>query len=473
MSGSSRIDTSPDGVARHYSPTSWPCGSGAETASPCVSAKVPGLRSESAPPICAITRWLGIEWQGRGGPTVTEPIRRGFGSRLIDLLLGDEECRTSRVTYDPGGVHAISAVTVDGRVGVADVHSYLVNRLTGEWTTSYGSLDPLGVLDLERFQVDAGLVDRLGLAASHFATPHPPGALMGKIRPEIAEALGLVPGLPVVAGLGDGQAAGLGVGITRPGEAYLNLGTGIVSGTFSASYRTDRAFRTMTGGIPGSYLLETFFGGGTYNINWFVEKFSDIGTRPFGLDLSPERILQAAAADLPAGADGLIALPYLSGVLTPYWDSNARGVLFGLTARHGKAHLYRAVLEGLALEQRLSTLGAEAVLGTRTGMFRLMGGGSRSPLWCQIIADVLDRPVEIAREAEATCLGAGMLAAAGAGLFDSIEEAAANMSASGDSYRPRSLETARYDRMYDVYKDLYPALRAHFARLKDVLDDFR
>lgn len=360
---------------------------------------------------------------------------------------------------------------LDATARVADVHSYLVNRLTGEWASSWGSVDPLGVLDLERFAYAPELIEPLGLSEAQFPELHAPGSVLGRVRRAVAEDLGLPVGLPVVAGLGDGQAAGLGVGITRPGEAYLNLGTGIVSGTFSAEYRTDRAFRTMTGGVPGTYLFETFFGGGTYNVTWFTERFSDIGPRPFGLDLSPEKILEAAAEALPAGAEGLMALPYLTGVLTPYWDSDARGVFFGLSPRHGKAHLYRAVLEGLALEQKLSTTGAEAAHGTRTERFRLMGGGTRSALWCQIMADVLDRPVEIAGEAEATCLGAGMLAAAGAGLFDGVEAAAKAMSAGGRIYRPDPAQSARYARIFDLYKDIYPALRPHFSRLKDVMHE--
>ena len=361
--------------------------------------------------------------------------------------------------------------TLDSTVRVADVHSYLVHRLTGEWANSWGSVDPLGVLDLETFALDPDLIGALGLPTDAFPAVHAPGTVLGTLRRNVAELLGLTAGLPVIAGLGDGQAAGLGVGITRPGEAYLNLGTGIVSGTFSDVYRTDRAFRTMTGGVPGTWLIETFFGGGTFNVTWFTERFSGIGAQPFGLDLSPESILEAAAANLPAGAEGLLALPYLTGVLTPYWDSNARGVLFGLGPHHGKAHFYRAILEGLALEQRLSTTGAEAAMGTRTGRFRLMGGGTRSRLWCQILADVLERPVEIAHESEATCLGAGMLAAAGAGLFPTIQAAADAMSLGGQVYDPNPAQASRYSRLYDVYKDIYPALRNQFTRLKEVVDD--
>lgn len=399
----------------------------------------------------------------------TEEVEN-FGTDAVHRTTGKPP-NTATSWYKLLWLRAHEPRILESTARVADVHSYLVNRLTGEWATSWGSVDPLGVLDLESFALDAGLVDQLGLTKDQFPTVHAPGAILGELKRDVADLLGLPPGLPVVAGLGDGQAAGLGVGITKPGEAYLNLGTGMVSGTFSADYKTDRAFRTMTGGVPGTYLIETFFGGGTYNVTWFTENFSGIGNQPFGLNLSPERILEAAAADLPAGSEGLLALPYLAGVLTPYWDSNARGVLFGLNPRHGKAHMYRAILEGLAFEQRLSTTGAEAVMGAATEKFRLMGGGTQSALWCQIVADVLERPVEIAGEAEATCLGAGMLAAAGVGLFDSVAEAADAMSGGGRLYQPNPEQTVKYDRLFEVYKEIYPALRGQFEHLKDVMHE--
>ena len=126
---------------------------------------------------------------------------------------------------------------------VVDVHSYITQRLTGEWRTSYGSVDPLGVLDLRDFALSDALIGAVGLRREQFPELYAPGEVLGSLRPDVTELLGLKAGLRVVAGLGDGQAAGLGVGITGPGEAYLNLGTGIVSGGFSADYVTDRADR--------------------------------------------------------------------------------------------------------------------------------------------------------------------------------------------------------------------------------------
>lgn len=352
---------------------------------------------------------------------------------------------------------------------VAEVHAYLVHRMTGLWRTSHGSVDPLGVLDMRSFTLDVDLLAQVGLQPDQIPEIHAPGTVLGGLLDEVAERMGLTPGLPVVAGLGDGQAAGLGAGITGPGAAFLNFGTGMVSGTFSAEYRWGNEFRTMSGALPGTYMPETFIGGGTLNVAWFVERLSDIPARPFGLDVSPEQVLEAAAARIAVGSDGLLALPYLTGALSPYWDGNARGLFFGLSAQHGKAHLYRAMLEGLAMEQRLSTGGVERALGASIECFRAMGGGSRSPLWCQIMADVLRRPVEVSHETETTCLGAGMLAAVGAGLHANLFEAASSMSGVGQTFRPHEPTCAAYDPFYEIYLQLYPRLRDSFAQLQAVL----
>jgi xylulokinase len=352
------------------------------------------------------------------------------------------------------------------RVGkVVDVQAFLVHRLTGEWATSWASADPLGLVDMASFDYHDGLLDAVGLRRSQLSELHPPGSVLGHLTSEVASELGLAKRLPVVAGVGDGQSAQLGTGITAPGRAYLNLGTGIVSGTFSSDYSYGVEYRTLSAAVPGAYDLETFMGGGTYNINWFVERFSGLDSRVLGLELTPEQVLETAAAQLPPGADGLLALPYWAGALTPYWDYNARGVLLGMTGVHGKSHVYRALLEGIAYEQRLLTSGAEKVLEAPVEELIVLGGGSRSSVWCQILADIMQRRVDVVREAESTCLGSGMLAAAAVGVHDSIPAAAAAMSGTGKHFEPDPTTGAIYDRLYEVYRDIYPAMRPLFARL--------
>ena len=354
------------------------------------------------------------------------------------------------------------------RVGkVVDLHGFVVQRLTGQWVTATASADPLGLVDLSAARYDEGLLAACGLGLEHMADLVEPGVVIGPLLDEVADKLGLAHGTLVVAGAGDGQAAQLGTGITGPGTAFLNLGSGIVSGTVSTAYSYAREYRTLFAATPGRYSLETFMGGGTFNLTWFVERFSAVDPRALGLDVSAESILETAASQLPPGAEGLLVLPYWTGALTPYWDHDAKGVILGLTGIHGKSHVYRALLEGIAFEQRFLTDGLEAVLEDPIERLVVLGGGSRSSVWCQIIADVLQRPVEVVREPESTCLGAGMLAAAAVGLHGSIEEAAAAMSGTSRRHEPVRRSAAAYDRLFAVYRDIYPSLAPLFARLAE------
>ena len=227
-----------------------------------------------------------------------------------------------------------------------------------------------------------------GSAASSVPALSPPGEVIGEVSASAAEQLGLPAGLPVVGGAGDGQAAGLGANATQPGQAYLNLGTAVVAGTVSTRYAWDRAFRTLTGAVPGTYAMETLLQGGTYTVNWFLERIATLDAPSLGLGLRDVDLLEAAAARLTPGAEGLLLVPYLASAQTPYWDPAARGVLFGLAGHHGKQHIYRALIEGIAFEQRLACEAMEPRLEQPIDVLLTTGGGSRSALWRQIVADV-------------------------------------------------------------------------------------
>ena len=350
---------------------------------------------------------------------------------------------------------------------VLDVHAFLVHRLTGEWRTSWACADPLGLLDMRSFEWSDEVLGEVSLERDLLPELSAPGSVVGELDEGVAREVGLPPGLPVVGGAGDGQAAGLGANITEAGRAYLNLGTALVSGTYSDDYAWGREFRTLSGPIPGTYVPETLLRGGTYTIDWFVENFGGVRAAELGLDLSAEEILEAAASQVPPGAEGLLLLPYLNASSTPHWDSQARGVLFGLRGAHKKAHVYRAVLEGLAYEQRLETEAMEKSLGQPVERFFAMGGGSRSPLLCQMMADVTGRSVTSCQEVETTCLGAGMMALAAVDGSD-LRDVAAAMSGEGASYEPNEQRADFYDRIYnDVYKELYPRLSALFPALAE------
>ncbi len=341
-----------------------------------------------------------------------------------------------------------------------DVHAFLVWRLSGRCATSLACADPLGLVDMVARDWSDPLLSLAGLRREHMPELVGPGEVIAQLSPTAAEALGLPAGLPLVAGAGDGQSAGLGAGIVDSKSAYLNLGTAIVSGVLAKDYHCDLAFRTLFAAAPGSYLLETDLHGGTFTVNWLIERLLK---RDEGFDQVLAELEQGAAA-LPVGAAGLMLLPYWSGVMNPYWDADASGLLLGLRGHHQAEHLFRALLEGIAFEQRLHTSGVEQAAGPIEELV-VMGGGAKSALWCQILADVMNKPVVRSASPEATALGAGMLAAVAAGLHPDIPTAAAAMSARGQRFVPGENQS-RYEALYsEVYQHLFPALRKHMTTL--------
>jgi sugar (pentulose or hexulose) kinase len=339
---------------------------------------------------------------------------------------------------------------------VVDVHAFLVHRLTGMWRTTTACADPLGLIEMERGDWSDDLLARVGLDRERVPTLLAPGDVIGEVSAGAADELGLPAGLPVVGGAGDGQSAGLGANATQPGHAYLNLGTAVVAGTISEQYAWHRAFRTLIGAVPGTYAMETLLQGGTYTVNWFLERIAMLDAPSLGLGLRDVDLLEAAATRLGPGAEGLLLVPYLASAQTPYWDPAARGILFGLAGHHGKEHIFRAIIEGIAFEQRLAFEEMEPQLDQPIEVLLTTGGGSRSSLWRQIVADVTGKAVVACREVETTSLGAGMHAAAAVGWHGSLLAAAEAMSGVGARHTPSASTATRYDELFAVYRELYP-----------------
>ena len=187
------------------------------------------------------------------------------------------------------------------------------------------------------------------------------------------------------------------------------------------------------------------------------------------LPLSAEEMLEAAAAKLEPGASGLMLVPYWNGVMSPYWDPAASGITIGWTGAHSRVHLYRAILEGIAFEQRLAGDGMMEALGQPFTEYVTMGGGSRSSLWCQILADITGVPILRSGTTEATCLGAGILAAVAAGWYSDAYRAAEVMTRVTDQFTPNPEAQARYEPLYsEVYKPLFPTIQPLVDRLGEL-----
>ncbi len=354
-----------------------------------------------------------------------------------------------------------------------DVHAYLIWRLTGCFRTSWGCADPMGLFDMRENRWSEEILAGIGLQPDRLPEAFPPGAILGAIANGPAEACHLPRGLPVVAGLGDGQSTGLGINITQPGECYLSLGTSIVSGAFSDVYATSRAFRTMYGGVLGTYVLETVLLGGAYTIKWFVDNFADPEQAARSPATPAQTVMDAEARKISAGAQGLMLVPYWNSAMNPYWDAAASGIMVGWRGIHRRAHMYRAILEGAAFEQRLHTTGVEQALGQQISRYIAVGGGARNDLWCQIIADITGKPVHRARSPEAAALGAGILAASALGGSSNVRQAALAMVHIDPAFfSPDDARHRYYSRLYeDVYVHLFPAVQTYLDRLTQITAD--
>lgn len=335
---------------------------------------------------------------------------------------------------------------------VGDVHAVLAHRLTGRWATATQSADTLGLFDLRRLDWSPELLALAGVRADQLPALVPAGEAISPLLPDVAADLGLPGPVPLVAGIGDGQAAGLALGATRPGVAYLNLGTSMVMGVQSPRYLTDDAFRTLAGVPAGQYTLETVLNAAAYLATWTRETFGGSAT---------VAEMEAAAAQVAPGAEGLLVLPYWNAAQTPYWDPLARGAVVGWHGRHTPAHLYRAVLEGVAFELRLHLERLEAATGRRVEHLRAVGGGARSALWVRIVADVVQRPVRVCSAGEVSAAGAAVLAHA----FLTGGDPTAVGEPAGTEVAPDPAAGEGYARLADVHRRLYPGLRDVFADL--------
>lgn len=343
--------------------------------------------------------------------------------------------------------------TMDATVRVVDVHAALAHALVGRWVSSTASADSLGLFDVREATWSPELLDLVGLSPDRLPDLVPPGTVLDPLLPGVTADLGLGSHVRLVAGLGDGQAGGLGAGATDPGTAYLNLGTAVVLGAQAHEYRPSRAYRTLVSGIPGQLTLETFISSGTYLPAWFRARFG----RP-ELAGRPDPDLEAAAAALPPGSEGLLTVPYWNAAQTPHWDADACGATVGWHGGHGPAHVYRSLMEGIALEIAAQVDGIEEATGQRLERVVLMGGGSRSALWRQIVADVLGRPLVLAGGEEVSALGAAVVAMAALGVHDGPVAASRAMTSHGEQVVPDDAAHQRYLALTPAYRSLYASL---------------
>ena len=344
---------------------------------------------------------------------------------------------------------------------ICDVHSYTTWKLTNAFKTSWASADPLGLFDVKNKRWSPLILGALDLTEKHFPRAFRPGTILGRVSHEASQLTGLSTDTPVVAGGGDGQAAGLGANALTPQDAYLNLGTAVVAGVYGKRYRTSKAFRTMSSCCDKGYYYECSLRAGTFAVDWFIRKVLKVDPSTQS-DIYEH--LEREAREVSAGSEGLLHLPYLCGVMNPYWDIHVRGAFVGLSSFHSRGHMYRAILEGIAFEQLFAINTVEKSIGTKVREFVAIGGGAANDLWCHIFADITGRNIRIPANTEASALGAAIAASVGAGWYGSFREAANGMTGVRKVIQPEMHNHRMYQQLFAAYKKIYPSLKKWHAR---------
>jgi len=333
---------------------------------------------------------------------------------------------------------------------------YLRLRLTGEHATDVADASGTLLFDVRQRKWSSEMLDHAELDKSLLPHVYESPEITGRVSAEGATATGLHEGTPVVAGAGDQAAGAVGMGIVEAGAVSATIGTSGVVFAATARPALDRLGRvhTFCHAVPGRWHVMGVTQAAGLSLHWFRDRFgagTADGTDPY------ERLI-AEAAMAPAGADGVLWAPYLMGERTPHLDPRARAALVGLTASHTRAHIIRAILEGVAFSLR-DTLTIFREMNVPVETIRLGGGGARSTLWQQIQADVYGHGVEIVEAEEGAAYGAALLAGVGGRAWASVDEACATAVRIRTRIKPEPQSARLMDERYQSYQMIYPALR--------------
>ena len=345
---------------------------------------------------------------------------------------------------------------------------YIRYKLTGKYVSDVSDASGMGLLNVRERTWSKEILEDLEIDPELLPDLVESVEISGYLTEQVASELSLIPGIPVVGGAGDNAAAAIGVGVIKDGTGFTTIGTSGVVFVHSSEPSTDAEGRvhTFCSAVPNEWHLMGVTLAAGSSLQWFRNRFcqaeQEIADQR-GVDVY--QVMDEMAESVQPGSDKLLFLPYLSGERTPHLDPNARGVFFGLSTIHEKAHLIRSVLEGVAfsLNDCLSVL---RELNVDAELMMLTGGGAASPLWQKIIADIFDCTMNTCKSNQGPSLGAAILAGVGAGIFTDLDDGCRKVIQLKNTVNPT--ESDFYQNYYQVYQDIYPALKKQYESLATI-----
>ncbi|MGC9324140.1 MAG: FGGY-family carbohydrate kinase [Desulfomonilia bacterium] len=351
------------------------------------------------------------------------------------------------------------------------VSGWFVYRLTGEFKDSVGMVTGMWPLDYKKLAWHSlGMAyEAFGLERDHMVDVFTPDTVLGHITAHASQETGLPEGLPVVVGAGDKQSELLGAGAIDPSVGVISYGTATCMEVITRKYVTDKTLRFFTwpAALPHAWDIEAFIFRGFWMVTWFKQEF---GLREAQeaekRGVAPEVIFDEVIKDIPPGSMGLMLQPYWTPMV---YSKYAKGSIIGFGDVHTRAHIYRAILEGIGYELRRLYEIVHAKTGVTLQEIRVGGGGSRSDVAVQIASDIFNLPVSRMETSEICTLGAAIDAAVGCGMYPSFEEAVTSMVRKGRTFEPVEENRRVYDDLYQgVYKKTYSVLEPLYEKIASV-----
>ena len=341
---------------------------------------------------------------------------------------------------------------------------YVRFRMTGEKAMDVADGAGTAMMEVGKKRWADAVLKKLGIDPALLPPLVESAAVAGTLTRKAARETGLPEGTPIVAGAGDQPAGATGAGVIEEGQLMVSIGTSgvLFAPTRRAKLDPTLALATFDHAVPGrSYLMGCILSAGGA-LQWYRNELCELErSKARRTKRDPYDLLLEEAAKVPIGAEGLQFLPYLMGERSPHNNPNARGAFIGLTVRHTKAHMTRAVVEGVTFALR-DCLEAIRHLEIDVREVRATGGGARSPFWMQMLADVLGMPVRCVDSPEGPALGAAILAGVGTGAYPDFKTASKRAVRLGASYRPKARARREYEPVYREFTGLYPALKEYF-----------
>ena len=349
------------------------------------------------------------------------------------------------------------------------INGYINYRLTDVYTldSAHAALLQLREYGTDRWSLD--LCEACGVDLAQLPPVYPGHHVQGEVTEAAAAATGLRAGTPVMVGTVDSGAAALEAGVSEVGIAAEVTGTSTVVIMPNAGGATSPALISMPHALPGMDLIQGAMVATGASLSWYRDQFGLVEQQAAPLlDADVFDLLTSQAQRIGPGSNGVLFLPYMMGERSPLWHTHARGVLFGLSLATTRGAVIRAILEGAAFAL-LHNIDVARSVGVGVDEVRSVGGGARSPLWCQIKADVLGMPVLLPQVSVGAPFGDAMLAGMGVGLFPDISQTLREIVQVRTIYEPNPTHRALYDDLYGVFRELYNHVRADFDRLAAVM----